>query len=95
MKSKINEAGSDSWVDELKLDIGKKEIEEEPVSICPSCKYFYKQLEDEGWEYSISYWGWYCFAKDEEGEDLHDLEVLEDYFIEECPYFVKAETHEK
>ena len=83
-----------SWIKTLKLDLASVPEGEEifPDSICPTCKHFSTHLEGGSWEYGErDYLAWDCYAKDEEGEDLHYNNVIDDYFITECPYFVKKE----
>lgn len=82
------------WTEVLKFDLSSVPEGEEnfPDSICPTCKYFDTHLESGSWEDGeTNYTAWDCYAKDEEGEDLHYNSVIDDYFITECPYFVKKE----
>lgn len=86
----LNETESNNWLNELKLDVEEKEDDDRPMSMCPYCKYFHRELERDGLGFGISYWGWYCDAKDEKGEDIHYAGAIEDFFITECPYFIKS-----
>ena len=81
------------WTEVLKFDLASVPEGEEvfPEPICTYCKHFETEWEQDSWEEGRGYYQeWYCYAKDEDDEDVYYGNVIDDH-KDECPYFVKKE----
>lgn len=85
------------WSEVLKLDLEMESDGEEisPEPICLYCRHCEIEWEQDSWEEGGGYYqDWYCFAKDEYGEDVCFGNIISNP-KDECPYFEKEEINEQ
>lgn len=89
-KSNASESSENvDWTEIMGFDIEKALGEEEPFPeyLCYTCKHSELDWEQDSWEEGGGwYQNWYCYAKNENGEDVcyhNEVDVLKD----ECPYY--------